>query len=59
MQDFPPGLREKLGALLKQLDLRPDTGFEELVTAIRGRQGKLTDVETAILFLDEWRKQYG
>jgi hypothetical protein len=25
----------------------------------RDRAGKLTPVETAILFLDEWRKQYG
>lgn len=59
LQDFPPDLKEKLGALLEQLELRPDTGFEELVTAIRGRQGRLSDVETAVLFLDEWRKQYG
>jgi len=59
LEGLSPDLKAKLAALLTELELSSDTGFEELVTAIRGRQGKLSDVETAVLFLDEWRKQYG
>jgi spore maturation protein CgeB len=57
--DMPPELGQKVYSLLEELGLPSDIGFEDLVTAIRGRRGRLTDVETAILFLDEWRKQYG
>jgi spore maturation protein CgeB len=58
-EDFPPELKERMLTLLSELELPPDTNFDDLVAAIRGRQGKLSDIETAVLFLDEWRKQYG
>ena len=44
--------------LLLRLQLPPDASFDDLVTALRSQQGKLSPSETAILFLDEWRKQY-
>ncbi|MBI4804147.1 MAG: glycosyltransferase [Desulfovibrio sp.] len=45
--------------LLAGLGLTEDAPFKDLVWALRAKAGKLTPVETAILFLDEWRKQYG
>lgn len=54
-----PDLRAQVDALLQDLDLRPTVRFEDLIWAIRQRQGTLSELETALLFLDEWRKQYG
>ncbi|MEF3695851.1 CgeB family protein [Desulfolutivibrio sp.] len=59
MADLPAGLREELAGLLGELGLPGDVGFADVVAAVRSRQGRLTELETAILFLDEWRKQYG
>lgn len=58
-EDFPPELRDKVEALLTRLELPADTGFDDLVWALRQQQGALDELETSILFLDEWRKQYG
>lgn len=55
---LPPEMRRELAELIRRLGLPQDTAFEDLVWTLRGRQGKLTDLETGILFLDEWRKQY-
>jgi len=55
----PEQYRKPVGELLTGLGLTEDVPFEDLVWALRARAGKLTPVETAILFLDEWRKQYG
>ncbi len=57
--EFPAGLRQDILNLLAKLKLPADTGFEDLVRAVRQQQGVLTDLDAAILFLDEWRKQYG
>ncbi|SMP39091.1 spore maturation protein CgeB [Desulfonatronum zhilinae] len=54
-----PDLRAQVDALLRDLDLRPTVRFEDLIWTIRQRQGTLSELETALLFLDEWRKQYG
>lgn len=59
MTDLPEGLRRELSGLLGELGLPGDAGFADVVTAVRSRQGQLTELETALLFLDEWRKQYG
>jgi spore maturation protein CgeB len=59
MAELPPELRAGLGGLLEDLGLPGDASFADVVTAVRSRQGRLTDLETAVLFLDEWRKQYG
>lgn len=53
-----PGLRQDVEALLTALGLPPSASFEDLVWAVRGREGSLTRLETAILFLDEWKKLY-
>jgi spore maturation protein CgeB len=57
--DLPEDLREELEKLLNKLGLAKNVGFKDIVHYIRQEQGKLTPLETAILFLDEWQKQYG
>jgi spore maturation protein CgeB len=59
LDGLPEPLRAQVADLLDRLGLAADTGFDDLVWAVRRRQGELTEVETAVLFLDEWRRQYG
>lgn len=51
-------LRSQLKSLLERLQLPLSASFKDVVWAIRQQQGRLSRVETAILFLDEWKKQY-
>ncbi len=53
-----PHLRDEVEALLLNLQLAPTVSFEDLVWTLRSREGTLTRLETAILFLDEWKKLY-
>jgi spore maturation protein CgeB len=53
-----PHLRQELEALLHKLQLPPTVSFDDLVWAVRSREGSLDRLETAILFLDEWKKLY-
>jgi len=53
-----PHLRQELEALLQRLQLAPTVRFDDLVWAVRSREGSLDRLETAILFLDEWKKLY-
>lgn len=57
--DFPEDLRGEVLALLDRLGLPADVCFEDLTRAVRQQQGVLSDLDAAILFLDEWRRQYG
>ncbi|GFK94241.1 hypothetical protein NNJEOMEG_02083 [Fundidesulfovibrio magnetotacticus] len=56
---LPEAYAGRARELLASLGLSEDVPFKDLVWALRARAGKLDAVETAILFLDEWRKQYG
>lgn len=56
--EIPDSLRGELNALLARIGLAPDVTFDDLVWTVRSRQGELDRLETAILFLDEWKKQY-
>lgn len=56
---LPEDLRAEAAALLDRLGLTATAAFDDLVTRLRQEQGVLSELETAILFLDEWRKQYG
>ncbi|MFW5735169.1 MAG: CgeB family protein [Oceanidesulfovibrio sp.] len=58
-QSVPESMRGDVLALLERLQLSRDTSFKDLVWRLRQQQGALSSVETAILFLDEWQKQYG
>lgn len=58
LSDLSPELKAGLKELTAKLGLAPDAAFDDIVARIRQRQGELNELETAILFLDEWRKQY-
>jgi spore maturation protein CgeB len=57
-ENMPSDMREAAQNLLLELNLPQNASFSDLVTAIRARHGVLSDVETALLFLDEWKKLY-
>lgn len=56
--DMPEELRNGLSALLQQMGLPTNAAFGDVVANLRQRTGELAPLETALLFLDEWRKQY-
>ncbi len=58
LAELPGEIRAKISGLLQKLGLPPETGFTDLVARLRRQTGTLDEVETAILFLDEWRSQY-
>lgn len=53
-----PELAAEVAALARRLGLGEDASFDDVTAAVRARQGTLDPMETAVLFLDEWRKQY-
>jgi spore maturation protein CgeB len=55
---LPQPLRDETAALLRELSLPADVSFPDLIAAVRTRQGRLTPLETSLLFLDEWKRQY-
>ena len=57
-QGLPTELAQDISGLLERLALPADTSFEDLVWAIRQQQGRLGELDAAVLFLDEWRKLY-
>ena len=54
-----PEIRAELAGVVQGLGLGPNAGFDDVISALRGRSGALKEIEAALLFLDEWRKQYG
>jgi spore maturation protein CgeB len=56
--DMPEGMRREISQLLETLHMNADAGFDDVITALRAKSGRLSDVETALLFLDEWKKLY-
>lgn len=54
-----PDLRQDMAGVLQGLGLGPNAGFDDVISALRARSGALTETEAALLFLDEWRRQYG
>jgi spore maturation protein CgeB len=57
-EDMPGQMQDAASRLMEDLDLRADVAFDDLITAIRAKSGRLSDVEAALLFLDEWKKLY-
>ncbi|WP_092161415.1 CgeB family protein [Maridesulfovibrio ferrireducens] len=57
-QDFPEDLKNNVLKLIEKLGLPIDVSFEDLVSSVRMQQGELSALDTAILFLDEWKKIY-
>lgn len=58
-EDIPDALRNDLAALLQRLELPSHAAFADVVARLRQESGVLGGLETSLLFLDEWRKQYG
>ncbi|MGE4292276.1 MAG: glycosyltransferase [Desulfovibrio sp.] len=58
ISNLPPELAGEIDALVQRLGLPGDVGFEDLVWAVRKQSGSLSGLETALLFLDEWKKLY-
>lgn len=57
-EELPESLRGELRELYAALQLPSGAGFADVVAAVRGKSEVLTPLETAVLFLDEWKKQY-
>lgn len=57
-EDYPAELQADIRTLLARLGLPENVSFEDLVWAVRQQRGRLDDLDTAVLFLDEWRKLY-
>ncbi len=51
--------KEELLALYKKLDMPLSSDFKDIIYALRKESKSLDGLETSLLFLDEWRKQYG
>lgn len=58
LDSMPPELAADIRNLLGRLGLPEDVSFQDLVWAVRQQQGTLSELDTAILFLDEWQKLY-
>ncbi|UIJ38816.1 glycosyltransferase [Desulfobaculum bizertense] len=56
---LPPELKVQVLELLQRLQLPVSTRLEDLLWAMRQQKGTLTELETSLLFLNEWRQQYG
>lgn len=57
-EDLPENLRHDLIDLFQNLELPAHATFEDVILRLRQKSGVLTPLETSLLFLDEWRKQY-
>lgn len=55
---MPQEMRDSLQKLMDELALPADAGFDDVIAAVRGKSVRLSDTETALLFLDEWKKLY-
>lgn len=57
-QDLPETMREDIHDLYTALGLPASASFTDVAAAVRRKDERLLPLETAILFLDEWKKQY-
>lgn len=57
-ESMPEALQTEVRALLEHLHLPADAAFEDVIVRLRQQTGALGSLETSLLFMDEWRKQY-
>ncbi|MDR1360242.1 MAG: glycosyltransferase [Deltaproteobacteria bacterium] len=57
-ENMPEETRKAVAGLLEELALPADAAFDDLTAALRARNSPLSEVETALLFLEEWKKLY-
>lgn len=58
LDELPENFKKDIEELLKRLNLPMDASFGEVISSIREQQGALSGMETILLFLDEFKKQY-
>ncbi|HAS87893.1 MAG TPA: hypothetical protein DCS48_01070 [Desulfovibrio sp.] len=56
--NFPEELKNDIVELIEKLGLPSNVTFNDLVSAVRSQQGQLSPLDTAVLFLDEWKRIY-
>lgn len=56
---LPDPLRTELAELLARIGLSGSASFDDVIARLRQESGVLGSLETSLLFLDEWRRQYG
>ncbi len=56
--DMPEELKTQMVDFYKKHDLAATTAFEDVVHSLRSETKPLDSLETSILFLAEWKKQY-
>ncbi len=56
--ELSPEVKKDITEITQKLNIPPDASFTDVISRLRQQSGKLTDMETALLFLDEWSKQY-
>ena len=58
LDKFYMPIKEDIKILIDKLDIGNSNAFEDVIERLRKFNGKLNEVEMALLFLDEFRKQY-
>lgn len=53
-----PEIQTNIHKMIHDLGLPPNASFADVTERLRQKSGALTAVETAVLFLEEWKKQY-
>lgn len=56
---FPADKREQLCALALKLGLSENAGLDDIIAKLRRQGARLNAQEVALIFGDEWKKQYG
>ena len=58
LDKFDMPIKEDIKILIDKLYIGNSNAFEDVIERLRKFNGKLNEVEMALLFLDEFRKQY-
>ena len=56
--NLPQHIRQQLADVLDRLELPASAPFDEVIARLRQASGQLSEMDVALLFLDEWNKQY-
>jgi spore maturation protein CgeB len=57
-EDMPGDMRAAVTDLMRERQLPENADFADVIAAVRKKNERLSDVEAALLFLDELKKQY-
>ncbi len=57
-KNLPEHVQEEFLQLLDRLHISTDASFDDVLERVRSQTGKLSPLETSLLFLDAWKEQY-